>query len=344
MPIPKPRDDESEDDFIARCMSNDIMEEDYPDNDQRLAVCYTQWRERDKATHPHGKHICECPECGKETTVEEDIKCNTQKCPECGTRMRAKDTGERRSSMDGIERKAVSLTLDDEKEGSFIAKIAELDVIDSDGDETKPGAFKGNAEVLVSAYQHGSWMGSLPVGKAVITEEGKNVLAIGEFNLKSDAGKEHYEAVKFSGGLQEWSYGFKVDESEEETRDGQKIRVLKKVTVFEISPVLLGAGVDTGTLAIKTDKRTYADHAEMALAAVTDLVNRTQSLADLRRKEGRVLSSKNRERMKKLLTMLKGVASDLEGLLDATEPQDDEKLAQAVLIFSKIKRELSEVI
>lgn len=296
MPIPKPHDDESEDDFLSRCMSNDTMEEDYPDTDQRLAVCGDTWRSRNKAL------------------------------------------------IETIERKAVSLTLDEEKEGSFIAKIAELNVIDLDGDETKPGAFKDNGEVLVSAYQHGSWMGSLPVGKAVITEEGKNVLATGEFNLKSDAGREHYESVKFSGGLQEWSYGFKVEEADEETRDGQRIRVLKKVKVFEISPVLLGAGVDTGTLAIKADKKTYADHAEMALAAVTDLVNRTESLADLRRKEGRVLSSKNRERMKKLLGMLKGVASDLQELLDATEPVDDEKLAQAQALYLKIKRELSEVI
>ena len=93
--------------------------------------------------------------------------------------------------MDIIERKAVSLELDDAKEGSFVARIATLGVIDKDGDETKPGAFKANSEVLVSAYQHGSWMGSLPVGKALIKEDGHDVLAIGEFNLKTDAGREH---------------------------------------------------------------------------------------------------------------------------------------------------------
>ena len=243
---------------------------------------------------------------------------------------------------ENIERKVVSLELDDAKEGAFIARIATLGVIDKDGDETKPGAFKGNGEVLVSSYQHGSWMGELPVGKAVITENGKDVLATGEFNLKTDAGREHYESVKFSGGLQEWSYGFRVDESDEETRDGGKVRVLKKITVFEIAPVLLGAGIDTGTLAIKSGT-TYADHAEKVLAAVSELVARSKSLADLRLKEGRVLSMKNRERMKKLLTMLSGVASDLKELLDATEPVDDEKQSQAVLLFTKIKRELAEV-
>jgi len=50
-----------------------------------------------EAVHPHGEHTCVCPECDKEITVEENIKCNTQSCPECKVRMRAKDIGERRT-------------------------------------------------------------------------------------------------------------------------------------------------------------------------------------------------------------------------------------------------------
>lgn len=295
MPIPKPHDDEEENDFISRCMGNDTMQEDYSDNDQRLAICYTQWENRE----------------GK--------------------------------AMGDLERKSIQVELKEDKEGSFIAKIATLNVIDKDGDETVPGAIEIGKEVLVSAYMHGSWMGGLPVGKAVLSESKDALLADGEFNLNTETGREHYEAVKFSGKLQEWSYGFKVDESEEETRDGQKIRVLKKVTIFEISPVLLGAGMETATLAIKEAGKTFSDEGEAVLAAVESFIARTKSLADLRQKEGRVLSSANRDRMKKLLGMLSGVASDLKELLDATEPVDTEKLAQAVLIFTKIKRELSEV-
>lgn len=48
MPIPKPKDGETEDDFISRCMSNDTMKEEYPDNDQRLAICFQQWKDKDK--------------------------------------------------------------------------------------------------------------------------------------------------------------------------------------------------------------------------------------------------------------------------------------------------------
>lgn len=47
MPLPRPRKDEAQDVFIARCMGHATMVEDFPDQDQRAAVCYTQWRERE---------------------------------------------------------------------------------------------------------------------------------------------------------------------------------------------------------------------------------------------------------------------------------------------------------
>ena len=64
-----------------------------------------------------------------------------------------------------MERKTFTgIELKDEKKGSFTAKIAELNVIDKDGDVTLPGAFPAGKTILISAYQHGSWMGELPVG------------------------------------------------------------------------------------------------------------------------------------------------------------------------------------
>lgn len=46
MPIPKPKKNESKDDFMDRCMGNDTMNEEYPDEKQRYAVCNTQWKEK----------------------------------------------------------------------------------------------------------------------------------------------------------------------------------------------------------------------------------------------------------------------------------------------------------
>lgn len=47
MPLPKPRKNEDKDEFIGRCMGDDTMNEEYPDSDQRRAVCETQWEKKD---------------------------------------------------------------------------------------------------------------------------------------------------------------------------------------------------------------------------------------------------------------------------------------------------------
>ena len=41
--LPKPSG-ESEDEFISRCMGDDQMVKEFPDQDQRAAVCYAQWK------------------------------------------------------------------------------------------------------------------------------------------------------------------------------------------------------------------------------------------------------------------------------------------------------------
>lgn len=348
MPIPKPRENESEADFISRCMGDDLMNEEYPDSDQRIAICYSQWRDRNKQ-HPHGEHVCVCPECGVEITVDENVKCNTQKCPKCGTRMRAVETGERRQIVaNGIERKSIQIELKDDQEGTFIARIAKLDVVDLDGDVTKPGAFPKNKTVLVSAYQHGSWMGGLPVGKAVIYEKDGDVLAEGEFNLNTEVGREHYQTVKFTGKIQEWSYGFKIIKAGEDEVDGQPVRLLIKVDPFEISPVIKGAGISTATLAIKEkngadDSLTYADQAETVLAAVDDLVDRTKLLADLRRKDGRELSEANREKIQSLADRLIKVTTGVKELLASTEPVDKAAAEKLFAEFTIIQTQILEV-
>lgn len=45
MPLPTPKKDEEESNFISRCMSNDTMKDEFPDQKKRNAVCYRQWKE-----------------------------------------------------------------------------------------------------------------------------------------------------------------------------------------------------------------------------------------------------------------------------------------------------------
>jgi len=47
VPIPKPKKSEKEQEFISRCMGSDLMRDEYPDQKQRSAICYDQWRTKE---------------------------------------------------------------------------------------------------------------------------------------------------------------------------------------------------------------------------------------------------------------------------------------------------------
>lgn len=49
MPIPKPRKKETESEFVSRCMGDGMMVKEYKDQKQRAAICYSQFRIREKA-------------------------------------------------------------------------------------------------------------------------------------------------------------------------------------------------------------------------------------------------------------------------------------------------------
>lgn len=46
MPLPKREQDESKNDFLDRCMSDDVMKHEYTDSVQRLAVCNALGRKK----------------------------------------------------------------------------------------------------------------------------------------------------------------------------------------------------------------------------------------------------------------------------------------------------------
>lgn len=43
MPLPKPSDNEQKNDFLSRCMKDSVMNKEFPDYKQRMAVCESQW-------------------------------------------------------------------------------------------------------------------------------------------------------------------------------------------------------------------------------------------------------------------------------------------------------------
>ena len=147
------------------------------------------------------------------------------------------------------------------EDGTFEAAFSTLGVIDIDGDLTEYGAIVDGTPVKVSAYNHSSWSGALPVGRGKIYEVGNELHVKGEFFLDTVPGSETYKTVKHLQDMQEWSYGYDILEAGKTVIDGKTYQVLKALKIFEVSPVLLGAGVDTHVVDIKANiKKAIPSH------------------------------------------------------------------------------------
>jgi hypothetical protein len=157
--------------------------------------------------------------------------------------------------MKQLERKSVGVAIkavgDD---GSFEAAIATFGELDHDRDIVMPGAF-GDLPVSVLP-SHDSQHVSL--GKTLIEERGNTAVAVGQFNLEIQAAREWHSSLKFDlanpPSIQEWSWGFRPVKFTFEERDGGQVRFLHKVDTREVSPVLRGASIGTGTLSAKSLK------------------------------------------------------------------------------------------
>lgn len=150
----------------------------------------------------------------------------------------------------------------DGQPGEFHAVFSTLNAIDADGDVTLPGAFEDGQKVRISYWGH-RWE-DLPVGRGEIHASDQEAWVDGAFFLNTQAGKETYETVKGLGELQEWSYGFDILDAEPGMVGGQEVRLLKRLDVHEVSPVMLGAGVGTRTTGIKVGARhTAAEYTDI---------------------------------------------------------------------------------
>lgn len=142
----------------------------------------------------------------------------------------------------------------DEAKGEFSAVIATYNVIDKDFDVTLPGAHKDGQNVVVSAYNHSVMRGDPPVGTGTLAVERNRTVVKGRYFMDIPEARSAFLAMKalHEQGIDEWSYGFDVIDSEMGEQDGQRVRFLKAQDVFESSPVIRGAGIDTRTLTAKT--------------------------------------------------------------------------------------------
>lgn len=258
--------------------------------------------------------------------------------------------------------KSITVELKADNPGTVIAEIATLGEVDHEGDYTEPGFFGTQAVKMMwnheQAFNPG---GAIPIGKGQISDGGLKVgdavPFAGLFNLEIPKGREAYESVKFDHEnpppTQEWSYGYRLYPDGYKfgtvsTHNG-KVRILQPrgdgspgARVYEVSPTAIpAAGRSTRTVSVKSGMR-FADQAEAVLAAVSDFVERADSLMRLRADDGRQLSDDHLKRLQSLAENLKTASDTIERMLHEGDETDVEMMAE-FLRYQKIEAALRGV-
>jgi len=145
----------------------------------------------------------------------------------------------------------VSIKATDDEKGIVEAIVSCFGNVDSYGEIVDKGAF---VESLQRKFPKGVWMHdwTIPVSKTLEAKETDAGLYIkGQFNLDTQRGREAYSDLKF-GTVDEFSIGYSV---EEDYLGEDGFRHLKRLKLYEWSPVLVGANPATQVLGVKSSKK-----------------------------------------------------------------------------------------
>lgn len=210
MPLVKPNANESRQDFMSRCMSDDKSRSEYPDAKQRFAVCSSLFS---------GK--------GAEMTTEEltkdDIYTGNIYLPNCEIKAYHDDD-------DDDDKKAY---------GKFEGYGSIFGNKDLGNDVVEDGAFSKSLKVkkakgIKLLWQHKQ---DMPIGVfESIKEDGDGLRVKGKLALGTQQGREAYELLKM-GALDGLSIGYKADPQKQKYDERRRRRMLKEVDLMEISLV-----------------------------------------------------------------------------------------------------------
>lgn len=197
----------------------------------------------------------------------------------------------------------------DEVKGEVGAVISTLDVIDHDGDVATKAGFPTGIPVIMSAYNHQSWKGALPLGYGTIETTDDEAHFKGQFLMNTSHGADAFHTVKALSeqGLQEWSYSLSGIQSHKGLKDGKPARFLDSFGVTEVSPVIKGASIGTRTTSIKgfedddddvqPKNLQFAEHITLVMAQVKALIERASQVMVLRAEKGKSMSDETRTQL-----------------------------------------------
>lgn len=218
MPLPKPNSGETESDFMSRCMGDDKVRSEYPDRNQRTAVCLSNYGK----SYP------------KEIDMSEDIEFKDE-------------TLDVRFDIKAME--------DDEK-GEFSGYGSIFGNKDLGNDVVVEGAFaksigRKGAKAVKMLYQHRA---DEPIGVFdEIIEDRRGLKVKGRLAMGTQRGREVYELMKM-GAIDGLSIGYRVDAKGYDYDDKGKRRYLKSVDLMEISAVTFPMNPKARISAVKSDR------------------------------------------------------------------------------------------
>lgn len=235
MPLPKPSLGESRDKFVSRCMGDDKVTSEFPDRDQRVAVCISQF------------------EGGKMSEEQIDLE----------DYIEDQETKTEEGTLDvQFEYKAVH---DEEEKGVFTGYGSIFGNKDLGNDIVVEGAFaksigKKGAKAVKLLYQHRQ---DEPIGVFdEIIEDRRGLKVKGRLAMGTQRGREVYELMKM-GALDGLSIGYRVDPKGVDYDEKGKRRYLKSVDLMEISAVTFPMNPRARVQAVKGADRTVREWEEL---------------------------------------------------------------------------------
>jgi HK97 family phage prohead protease len=217
----------------------------------------------------------------------------------------------------------------DAETGEFSGYANVFNIVDRGGDRVLPGAFAKDldrflAEGFIGWGHDWGQMVAMPVEAK---EDTTGLFLRAKFHSTEAAQEKRViTAERLAAGLSMGlSIGYDINDSETVNEDGQRIRNLKELVVYETSLVAVPMNQLSNVTAVKGgglgSDLPYAEHLDWVLDEVRALVTRSADRAQSRAKEGRVLSSANRDRLVRLSGVMREVMDDLDALMTETEPE-----------------------
>lgn len=212
MPLPKPKDSETQQEFIQRCMADKTMVSEYPDEKQRYAICMTQLKGGER----------------KLETAKKEIRL---------AEIRALEPGQGQSNEMIVEGRAIiydSPALMYEIEGRKYYEVIARGALDGADLKDVPFKYNHSDNIMVMARTRNKTLELIP------DEQG---LLVRAKLANTTAGRDLYELIR-RGDIDKMSFAFTVSE-ESYNKDTRTRTILKFKRIWDVSAVDTPAYSDT---------------------------------------------------------------------------------------------------